>query len=85
MELNLSPSPVRVTTPTMIPAEAQVVATERTPMDPPRKAATSFLGTRAVSRRMKLTAKTIAVDQKTARMGVKPRTMMATMAISEMK
>ncbi len=35
MELNLSPSPVSVTTPTMMPAEAQVMATVSTPIDPP--------------------------------------------------
>ena len=34
---------------------------------------------------MKLTAKAMTVDQKTAMMGVNPTTMMPTMAISEVK
>src|ERR1039457_3820605 len=38
MELNLSPRPVSVTTPTMMPAAAQVAATFSTPMDPPSMA-----------------------------------------------
>ena len=40
---------------------------------------------RAVSGRMKLTAKAITMDQKTARMGVNPTTMIATMAMREVK
>jgi hypothetical protein len=35
MELNLRPSPVRVTTPTMRPAPAQVAATLSTASEPP--------------------------------------------------
>src|SRR5512135_811437 len=85
MELNLSPKPVKVTTPTMIPAEAQVAATERTPIEPARRAETSLLGKRAFSGWMKLTAKAITVDQKTAMMGVNPTTMIATMAMREVK
>ncbi len=34
MELNFSPSPVSVTTPTMMPAPAQVAATLSTPIEP---------------------------------------------------
>jgi hypothetical protein len=38
MELNFRPSPVSVTTPTMMPAPAQVAATFSTPMEPPSMA-----------------------------------------------
>src|SRR5476649_2057440 len=38
MELNFSPKPVSVTTPTMMPAAAQVAATFSTPMEPPSMA-----------------------------------------------
>ena len=38
MELNLSPSPVSVTTPTINPAAAQVAATFNTPIEPPSMA-----------------------------------------------
>ena len=40
--LNLSPSPVSVTTPTMIPAPAQVTATFSTPIDPASSAWKNF-------------------------------------------
>src|SRR5436853_85076 len=40
MELNFSPSPVSVTTPTMMPAPAQVEATFSTPSEPPASAFT---------------------------------------------
>ena len=73
MELNFRPKPVRVTTPTIIPAEAQVAATERTPIEPPRRARDQFLGNQAVSERIKLITKAMTVDQNTAMMGVNPR------------
>src|SRR3954467_7834436 len=41
MELNFSPRPVSVTTPTMMPADAQVAATFSTPSEPPSSAFTS--------------------------------------------
>jgi hypothetical protein len=69
----------------MIPAAAQVDATLNTPIEPPLNARTNFLGVRAVSFLMKLTAKVITVDQKTAMIGVKPITMITTIAMREMK
>ena len=62
MRENLRPRPVRVTTPTMMPAVAHVAATERTPVDPPSRAFPRRLGISAVSRRRKLraTARTVA-------------------------
>jgi hypothetical protein len=69
----------------MIPAAAQVEATLNTPIEPPLKAFTNFFGVRAVSFLMKLTAKVITVDQKTAMMGVKPMIMITTMAMREVK
>src|SRR5882672_617577 len=42
MALNLRPSPVSVTTPTMIPAPAQMTATLSTPIDPPSSALKNF-------------------------------------------
>jgi hypothetical protein len=85
IELNFNPRPVRVTTPTMTPAAAQVEATLNTPIEPPLSARTNFLGVRAVSFLMKLTAKVMTVDQKTAMMGVKPMTMITTNATRETK
>ena len=70
MELNFSPRPVRLTTPTMIPAAAHVEATLRTPIVPARNAGISFFGQRAVSFLMKLMPKAMTVAQKTARIGV---------------
>jgi hypothetical protein len=85
IELNFNPRPVRVTTPTIIPAAAQVAATLKTPIEPPLNALINFLGVRAVSFLMKLTAKVITVDQKTAMIGVNPITMITTMATREVK
>ncbi len=42
MELNFSPRPVSVTTPTMMPAAAQVAATFSMPTEPSRIAVMSF-------------------------------------------
>ena len=53
---NLSPRPVSVTTPTMIPAAAQVAATDSTPVLPSIKARQRRGGVSAVSARMKLYA-----------------------------
>ena len=51
---NLSPSPVSVTTPTMMPAVAHVAATESTLVEPASSAVHNRRGCSAVSRRMKL-------------------------------
>ena len=40
IELNFRPRPVSVTTPTMMPAPAQVAATDSTPIEPPSIALT---------------------------------------------
>ena len=61
MDENLSPSPVNVTTPTTMPAQAQVVAALSAPIEPSASAFTSFFGTSAVSLRRKLSAKVTAV------------------------
>jgi hypothetical protein len=58
---NLSPSPVSVTTPTMIPAAAHVAATFRTPVVPASIACTKRRGYIAVSRRKKLTKNAVTV------------------------
>src|SRR2546426_4660573 len=42
IELNLRPRPVSVTTPTMMPAPAQVVATLSTPVEPASSALKNF-------------------------------------------
>ena len=47
---NFRPSPVSVTTPTMMPAVAQVVAAVSTLVEPSESARTSFFGVIAVSR-----------------------------------
>ncbi len=54
---NFSPSPVSVTTPTMMPAEAQVVAALSALIEPSASARTSFFGYSDVSRVRKLIAK----------------------------
>ena len=77
--------PVSVTTPTMMPAVAQVVAAVRTPIEPSASARTSRLPTRAVSRRRKLSAKATTTAQNTESIGEKPITMNTTTAISERK
>ena len=51
MEENFSPSPVSVTTPTMMPAEAQVVAALSTPVEPSASARTSRFDVALVSGR----------------------------------
>ena len=70
MELNLSPRPVNVTTPTIRPAAAQVTATARTPTEPAFSASTSLAGYKAHSFRRKLRTKAITVAQNTAAMAV---------------
>ena len=61
MEENFRPSPVSVTTPTTMPAQAQVVAALSAPIEPSASARTSLFGTSAVSLRRKLSAKVTAV------------------------
>ena len=61
MSANFWPSPVNVTTPTMMPAVAQVVAAVSTLVEPSDSARTSRLGVSAVSRVRKLSAKASTV------------------------
>src|SRR5881394_703417 len=82
---NLRPSPVSVTTPTMIPAAAHVAATLSTPVVPASIAAMNRFGYIADSRRKKLTTKAVTVAQKTLTVGEKPITMKTTMETSDRK
>src|SRR3954467_11066320 len=91
IELNLRPRPVSVTTPTMIPAPAQVAATFSTPSEPPERALISpefhthlttgalpvstSYGISALSRRRKLVSAETTVAQNTERTGEKPHSM----------
>ena len=101
IELNLSPRPVSVTTPTMMPAPAQVAATLSTPIEPPSIALTkgdlkicARIGPlprnrsyekSAVSRRRKLVTNDTTVAQNTDSTGEKPHIMNATIEISDRK
>src|SRR5215212_1230030 len=101
IELNLRPSPVSVTTPTMIPAPAQVAATFSTPSEPPASAFTrpefhnplmigarpmsTSYGMSEVSRRRKLVRAETTVAQNTERTGEKPHSMKTTMDMSDRK
>src|SRR3972149_3348554 len=85
IEENFSPSPVSVTTPTMMPAVAQVVAAVSTLIEPSAIARTSFVGTSDVSRVKKLMANVMTVAQNTDSVGEKPQIMKMTTATSEMK
>src|SRR6476646_6354371 len=101
MELNFSPSPVKVTTPTMMPAPADVAATFRTPMVPPSSAFTrpevhslgrmgprprnTSHGISEHSGRSKLVKADTTVAQKTDSTGEKPHIMKKTMEISDRK
>src|SRR5690349_19663732 len=101
IELNLRPSPVSVTTPTMMPAPAQVAATLSTPSEPPASAFTSpefhnpptngaravktSYGMRADSRRRKLVSAETTVAQNTESTGEKPHSMKTTMEMSDRK
>src|SRR5690349_10761419 len=100
MELNFRPSPVSVTTPTMMPAPAQVAATFSTPTEPPSIAFTKpeppslrqkpppenrSQGSSAVSRRRKLVASDTTVAQNTDITGEKPMSMKTTMETSDRK
>src|SRR3954462_15696388 len=85
IEENLSPSPVRVTTPTMMPAEAQVAATLITPVVPASIAFTKRRGVIADSRRKKLTTNAVTVAQNTLTVGEKPIIMKTTMEMREKK
>jgi hypothetical protein len=60
---------VRVTTPTMMPAVAQVVAAVSTLVEPSASERTNFFGTSAVSRVRKLSAKVATVAQNTDSVG----------------
>ena len=72
MELNFRPRPVLPTTPTMMPAAAQVAATLSACFEPSLSAAISLGGHIAVSRVKKLTAKATTVAQNTDISGEKP-------------
>ncbi len=85
IELNFRPRPVLPTTPTMIPAAAQVAATLSACFDPSASAATSFFGHIAVSRVKKLTANAVTVAQNTDISGEKPYTMKPMIATSDRK
>src|SRR3954469_19068958 len=101
IELNLRPSPVSVTTPTMIPAPAQVAATFSTPSEPPESAlirpefhsprtigalpVSTSYGMRALSRRRKLVSAETTVAQNTDSTGEKPHNMKITIEMSERK
>src|SRR6266853_6838916 len=61
-----SPSPVNVTTPTMMPAVAVVAATDSTPLPPASSARTSLPGHSAVSGWTKLNPTAKSVAQNTA-------------------
>ena len=58
-----------VTTPTMMPAVAQVVAAVSTLVEPSDSVRTSFFGVSAVSRVRKLSPKVSTVDQNTDSVG----------------
>ena len=95
MELNLSPRPVSVTTPTMIPAAAQVAATARMPTDPARRAWTirvwwsglpgPGMKPSAVSLRRNESAAAAIVAQNTAVIALNPSSMKTITAIREVK
>src|SRR5574337_837890 len=101
MLLNLSPSPVSVTTPTMMPAPAQVAATLSTPSEPfciacekPEPSSVrrqvpgrrnSSYGTSVVSPRRKLVANDTTVAQNTDSTGEKPQSMKTTIDTSDRK
>ena len=80
-----SPSPVSVTTPTMMPAVAVVAVTASTARPPVSSAVTSRFGQSAVSRRAKLSTTASIVARNTARNGVIPDNSSATIAMSGRK
>ena len=79
------PSPVSVTTPTMMPAVAVVAATPRMSRPPDRSAMTRRDGVSAVSRRRKLSATARSVAQNTALNADIPTTMKTAIATSDVK
>src|SRR4051812_30062151 len=101
MELNFSPSPVNVTTPTMMPAPAQVAPTLSMPIEPPSSALMKPVprnlrqsepgarkksrGMSAVSARRKLVTIDTTEAQNTDSTGEKPHSMKATIEISDRK
>ena len=80
-----SPSPVSVTTPTMMPAVAVVAQTPSTPVAPLLRASASRRGVNAVSLRRKLSATASVVAQNTARNADMPATMNTPIATSDVK
>src|SRR5215510_4858714 len=101
MELNFSPRPVSVTTPTMMPAPAQVEATLSTPSEPPASAVMKLdcsnplrtgdlprktsKSTSAVSRRRKLVTIDTTVAQNTESTGENPHNMKTMIDTSDRK
>ena len=101
IELNFRPRPVSVTTPTMMPAPAQVAPTLSMPSAPPSIALAKpdcsrccfteplprnrSQGISAVSRRSMLVASATTVAQNTESTGEKPQSMKATIETSERK
>jgi hypothetical protein len=78
-----SPSPVSVTTPTIIPAVAVVATTGSTARAPDASARARRDGPNAVSRRRKLAATASTVAQNTARNAVTPLIIRTTIATSD--
>ena len=82
MPASFKPSPVSVTTPTMMPAVAVVAATDSTLLPPSSSAASSRRGMSADSERTKLRPMAHSVAKKTARNGVMPDTSSTTISTS---
>ena len=85
IELNLSPSPVLATTPTMMPAAAHVAATLSICAEPSLSAVSTLRQPHRRIASQKLTAKVTTVAQNTESTGEKPNSMNATIAISDRK
>ena len=101
IELNFKPKPVSVTTPTIIPAPAQVAATFKTPTEPPSMAFikgdfksndqndplpwNKSYEIKAQSRRKKLLKNDTTVAQKTESTGEKPHIMKKMIETSDKK
>src|SRR5215204_7658296 len=65
---NLSPSPVRVTTPTTMPAQAQVVAALMAPIEPSAMARTSFEALKPSRQMLGPAAESVRPDRKSTRL-----------------
>ena len=85
IELTFSPSPVKVTTATMIPAAAVVAATGSTPMAPAASASHVRLGVIQVERSRNDSKKAATVAYSTARNGDRPNAIRITIRNNELK